>query len=161
MDILNFALQFEHDGEVFYRDHALKLKDRNLADILLFLAAEEQKHYQMIKDIKGKTTTKPTSIFLSDIQNIFSKMDQNHEIFVDDKNVVTEILEKALEIENQSIRFYERTAKEAGNATARDLLLLLKRQEDTHYSLLSSIIEYYETPHLWLENAEFNHLKDY
>jgi hypothetical protein len=37
----------------------------------------------------------------------------------------------------------------------------LAKQEEVHYSLLSSIIEFYETPHLWMEQAEFSNLKDY
>lgn len=161
MDIFNFALQFEHDGEVFYRDHALKVGDRNLADILLFLAAEEQKHYQLIKEIKTSSAVRPASIFLSDIQNIFTKMKTRNEVFVEQKDTVNDILSRALLFEEQSIRFYEKTQKEVDNQNAKELLRVLKRQEEAHYSLLSSILEYYETPKLWLENAEFNHLTEY
>ena len=161
MDIFNYALQFEHDGEVFYRDNALRVKDPNLADILLFLAAEEQKHYKMIKDYKTASPARPASIFLSDIQNIFTRMKEKQIAFVEEKSTVTEILNKALAIEDESIQYYDKKKNEVDDPKAKELLSILKRQEDAHYSLIGSLLEYYDTPSLWLENAEFNHINEY
>ena len=38
MDILEFAVQVEHDGETYYRETAEKTSDKGLQAILLMLA---------------------------------------------------------------------------------------------------------------------------
>ncbi|HEQ71382.1 MAG TPA: hypothetical protein ENN69_02745, partial [Spirochaetia bacterium] len=81
MDILNYAMQFEQDGEAFYRESAGKVRDHNLSDLLLYLAAEERKHFQMIKELKTILPESPASIFISDIRNIFTGMKERGETF--------------------------------------------------------------------------------
>jgi rubrerythrin len=161
MDILGFALQFELDGEKFYRESAAKAGDKNIANILLLLAKEEQKHYRMIKDLRDGLDKRPASMFISEINNIFTEMTRKNVTFVEQNDTITRIFEKALDIEQQSITYYEKKAGEIDNPKAKELLLILKKQEEAHYSLISSMIEYYERPQLWLENAEFSHLDDY
>jgi rubrerythrin len=161
MDVFNYALQFEKDGEAFYRAGAAEISDPNLADILLFLAGEERKHYRLIKDLKEHTADHPKSIFISDINNVFSRMKAKNERFTAPKDTVTALLEKAMEIEDDSVTYYRQARSTIDDPQAKDLLALLAKQEEVHYALLSSIIEYYETPHLWLEQAEFNQHTDY
>ena len=161
MDIYNFALQFEKDGEAFYRASAAALKDKNLADILLFLAGEEHKHYELLERLKKGEGERPSSIFVSDVTNVFSRMKAKNEGFVDPKDTVTDIFTKAMKIEDESVAYYDKASREAADPKAKNLLGALKRQEEAHYSLLSSIIEYYETPNLWMEQAEFHNIKDY
>jgi rubrerythrin len=161
MDILGYALKFEKDGEAFYRESAAEVGDKNIADILLFLAREEQNHYKMIKDVGKVIQNRPASIFISDIQNIFSAMKEKQEKFTGDKSSILDIFERALAIEDESIKYYEQKQKEVDNPKAKELLGILRKQEDAHYSLLSSLIEYYDRPYLWLENAEFNQIKEY
>ncbi|MBN1525823.1 MAG: ferritin family protein [Spirochaetales bacterium] len=161
MDIFNYALQFEQDGEVFYRESAEKLTDSSLKKILLFLSKEEQKHFQMIKNLKDSSLERPKSIFISDVQNVFTQMKSGGVTFSDDKSTVVDILETGLVAEQDSINYYESKKNEIDDEKAKTLLGILRKQEDAHYSLLSSILEYYERPDLWLENAEFNHIDDY
>jgi rubrerythrin len=161
MDIFGYALQFEKDGEAFYRESAAGIKDKNLAAILVFLAGEEQKHYRLIKDFKDNTAERPKSIFLSDIANVFSRMKEKSERFIDPKDDILAVLQKAMKIEEDSIAYYRQTQSKIEDTRAQDLLALLAKQEEVHYSLLSSLIEYYDTPHLWMEQAEFNNQKDY
>ncbi|RPJ07167.1 MAG: hypothetical protein EHM28_08115 [Spirochaetaceae bacterium] len=161
MDIFNYALQFEQDGERYYREGASKLTDDNLKKILLFLAEEERKHYYWIRDFKSSSGKRPSSIFISDIQNIFSTMRQKGEYFTDDLGAVTIVLEKAMELEKQSMKYYESKGREVNDPDTKNLLEALRKQEDAHFVLLASIVEYYEKPSLWIENAEFNHLDEY
>ena len=100
-------------------------------------------------------------MFISEINNIFTEMTRKNVTFVEQNDTITRIFEKALDIEQQSITYYEKKAGEIDNPKAKELLLILKKQEEAHYSLISSMIEYYERPQLWLENAEFSHLDDY
>jgi rubrerythrin len=161
MDVLHFALQFEKDGEAFYRAAGAGLDDKNLSAILILLAEEEKKHYQFIKALGDGTPEHPQSDFLTDIANIFTRLREKGERFTESKTDVTGIFTRAMAIENESIAFYRSAQAQTGEPGARDLFSLLAGQEEAHYSLLSSLIEYYETPHLWMEQAEFNNLKDY
>ena len=161
MDIYNYALQFEKDGEAFYRSSAASLKDPHLSDILLFLAGEEHRHYELLERLKKGDAERPSSIFVSDVTNVFSRMKAKDESFIDQKDTVSDILTKAMTIEEESIRYYDKAGREVAEPKAKNLLGALQRQEEAHYSLLSSIIEYYETPNLWMEQAEFHNIKDY
>ncbi len=161
MEILKYALQFELDGERFYRESADRVGDAYLAAILLLLAKEEQKHYRMIKELRQDLAERPASIFISDIKNIFRDMTDKKQGFIKKGNTITEVFEKALHIEDDSIKYYEKKAKDIDDIQAKEVLTLLKKQEQAHYSLISSLIEYYERPQLWLEQAEFTHLEDY
>jgi rubrerythrin len=161
MEILKYALQFETDGEKFYKASAEKTKDENLSKIFLLLAKEEQKHYRMIKSLRDNLDERPASMFLSDIINIFTEMKAKNINFAEETTTITGIFEKALDIEQESITYYEKKAGEIDNPKAKEVLLILKKQEQAHYSLISSLIEYYDRPQHWLENAEFTHLDDY
>ena len=161
MDIFNYALQFEKDGEAFYRASAAETTDANLAEILLFLAREEQNHYRLIKNLKDHTSEHPKSIFISDITNVFSRMQVRKERFTAPKDSMQNVLQKAMKIEDDSIAHYRKAHASIDDPQAKALLAVLAKQEEVHYSLLSSIIEYYDTPELWLEQAEFNQHKDY
>jgi rubrerythrin len=161
MDIYGYALQFEKDGEEFYRHSAESVGDKYLADIFIFLAGEEHKHYQIIENLMKGSVARPASAFISDVSNVFSRMRDRSERFTAPKDTVTAVLGKAMRIEDDSIKYYGQAAEQIDEPAARSLLGALKKQEQTHYSLLSSLIEYYETPNLWMEQAEFHNIKDY
>jgi rubrerythrin len=161
MDIFNYALQFEKDGEAFYRESAAALKDKDLIAMLLFLAAEEKNHFRLIKNLKDTTPEHPKSIFISDISNVFSDMKAKNRRFSDPKETITALLTKAMKIEDESIAYYRKAQGNIDLPAAQALLAILARQEEAHYSLLSSIIEYFDTPQLWMEQAEFHNIKDY
>jgi len=161
MDILNYALQFEKEGEKFYKQEKERVKDKNIAQILQFLAQEERNHYRVIKQLKQDINERPATIFISSVKNIFSKMVENNEKFIVDNAEIIQVLEKALKIEDDSIKYYQEKSEVVTDVKAREILQILKKEEDIHYSLISSIIEYYEKPKLWLEQAEFSNLEDY
>jgi rubrerythrin len=88
-------------------------------------------------------------------------MKEKDQGFVSDKDTLIAVLEKAMDLEDRSVTFYRSRAEEASTEDERDIFLLLKKHEDVHYSLLSSLIEYYDRPSHWLEDAEFTHLEEY
>jgi len=161
MDILCFGMQMELDGKTFYEENASKLEDANAADILRFLADEEQKHHDYIKAFRDGSKELPPSRLVEDVRNVFQRMKDRNETFVTERSSMISVLEKGLEMEDRSIGFYQERASASESADDRDVFLLLKRQEDKHYALLSSMIEFYDRPHRWLEDAEFTHLDEY
>ena len=72
-----------------------------------------------------------------------------------------EILQKAMEIEQATKRFYEEKAISADDDKVKDLFTKLARQETSHYLLVSSLAEYFDRPAEWVESAEFGLRPEY
>jgi len=161
MDILEYAMKMEKDGEAYYREQAGKVKDRNAARFLGFLVREEQKHYEIIRSYRQGVTEELDSSFIENVKTLFEEMRQQGEAFREGDGGTLAVLNHGLELEDRSIRFYVEKMTETSDAKLRDILYFLKRQEDRHYGMLSSLIDYYLKPQLWTEQAEFTHLEDY
>ena len=58
MDIYEFALQMEKDGEDYYRDQALNAGNKGLKNIFTFLADAEAHHYNILKKMKDREEQK-------------------------------------------------------------------------------------------------------
>jgi hypothetical protein len=71
MNIYNFAIDMEKEGEAYYRELALKTPDVGLQKILNMLADDENKHTQIIKKMKaaGDLSMAETRV-LKDAKNI-------------------------------------------------------------------------------------------
>ncbi len=50
MDIFDYAIQMEKDGEKYYREIAGKTNNKGLATIMNMLADEEVRHIQIIEN---------------------------------------------------------------------------------------------------------------
>ncbi len=72
MNIYDFAMQMEKDGENYYRELAAASEIAGLKKIFDMLADEEVKHFQIfrqLKEKKGETQFPETSI-LTNVKNI-------------------------------------------------------------------------------------------
>ena len=160
MDIYEYAMKMEKDGEDYYRRLAEETENKGLKTIFTMLAEEELKHYNAIKEMKtGKPQMADTTI-LTDSKNIFSQIQKDGDkIDLDIKQ--TEVYKKAQDIEKKSEDFYREKANEAEDEYQRELFLKLAEEEKKHYFLLENIIQFVSRPEIWLENAEFYHLEEY
>ena len=83
MDILEFAMQMELDGKAFYEASARDVKDEELRKVLIMLAEEEDKHYNIFRKFKQGDTgpvaagTAFHSKTLNAVKNIFREMSDN------------------------------------------------------------------------------------
>ena len=159
MNIYEFAMQMERDGEAFYRDLAAKSSSAGVARILNMLAADEVKHYDILKQMAEQSNPEmaQTTILL-DAKNVFTQM-QGTEF--DLEGIQVDLYRKAQDIERQTQDFYEDKAGQATEPAQRALLLKIADEEKRHYFLLDSIIEFLDRPRTWLEDAEFTHLDEY
>jgi rubrerythrin len=161
MNMFDYAMQMEKDGEVFYRELAEKTGSSGLKNIFITLAENEVQHYNTFKAMKENSdyNFKETQI-LNESKNIFIKLkEQGVEASVSKQK---EAYEKALEIEKQSIEYYEGLLqKEIKSDVQKNVISKIKEEEKKHYFLIENIIEFVSRPETWLENAEFNHLDEY
>lgn len=160
MDVFEYAMQMELDGEKYYRELAGQSPIKGLIAILTMLAEDEVKHYNAIKEAQTTQPQMAETTALDASQNIFAQMkDSGLEIAPADDQI--ELYQKACEIERKSEEFYREKAQEVENEYHKGLFLRLAEEEKKHCFLLKNIIEFISQPKTWLENAEFCHLQEY
>lgn len=160
MDIFTFAMQFEKDGEIYYRELADKESHAGIREICLMLAEAEVKHYHVIEQLSHNVKPKDFETpLLSNAKNVFKAM-KVEEL---DVNITSslEMYEKALALEKDSLKFYQKQTEDETDSLLKDVFALLANEEAQHAFLLETIIEFVNRPQTWLENAEFNHLDEY
>jgi rubrerythrin len=161
MDIFEFAIQMEKDGESYYREIALKTNDKGLTTIMTLLADEEVKHRRIIQDMKTRTPYVPETRILDNVMNIFVQMKEEKNRVFDPKIKQVELYRKAQELEKKSEDFYREKSAQVAGPGHKDLLLKIAEEEKRHYFILENVIDFVNRPQQWLENAEFAHLENY
>jgi rubrerythrin len=159
MDIFEYAMKMEKDGEKYYRELSEKVNHPGLKSILNMLADDEVKHFNIFKFMsqKAKTSMTETKV-LEKSKNIFTEMRGQK---IDPDIGQKDMYKKAQGIEKKSWEYYEAKASEVDDPDQKDLFLKIAGEEKRHYFLLENIINFVSRPETWLENAEFNHLDEY
>lgn len=162
MDIYQFAMKMEKDGENYYRELSKRTNNEGLWHILTFLANEEMKHYKVV-ELLSKKVEKPSmaeeNIF-ENVKNIFIKMKETEQDFNFDASEA-DLYRKAQKIEKESREFYLEKANEVEGEPQKQLLLRLAEEEKKHEFLMENLVEFITRPETWLENAEWYHLDEY
>lgn len=161
MNIYDYAMQMEKDGENYYRNLAQKINHAGLKKILEILADAEVKHYDILQKMKKNETVHMSDVgILSNVKNIFAKMKEENDTS-GLNNSHRELYKKAQEIEKKSQRFYLEKAEEVKNESQREIFLKIAGEEEKHYFILENILNFVSRPQHWLENAEWYHLEEY
>ncbi len=165
MEIFDFAIQMEKDGEKYYRELMLASKTVGLQKIFALLADEEVKHCTVIEQLRLKTgpqQVKGTRV-LENVKNIFIEMRDSKDNLRTHTTETTAAYQKALDIEDMSRRFYLEKAEEAVDEPTRLLFGQLAKEEEKHLRIMENIVEFVSKPESgsWLENAEWHHLDEY
>lgn len=160
MDIYDYAMQMERDGEDLYRDLAGRTVNNGLRSILIMLADAEVRHYKLFQNMKNndKVAMADTSI-LNDVKNVFVKMKEEKSFEVDVSHI--ELYRKAQGIEKMTQDFYEEKASEVKDKSQAGIFLKIADEEKRHYFILENIIDFVNKPSSWLENPEWYHMEEY
>ena len=74
MDIYEFAIKMEQDGEVYFRSLAQETTDKGLANIFTMLADAEVKHVEVLREMQGGAAPSLSgSSLMADVKNVFVK----------------------------------------------------------------------------------------
>lgn len=159
MDVYEFAMNMEKDGEDLYRKLAAKTAHKGLAAILGMLADAEVKHYRLLQSMKKDEKVEITdSTILNDVKNVFEKIKEGKEFDVDVSEI--DLYREAQEIEKKSRDFYMEKADEVGGKK-KEIFLRIADEEKGHYFIVENIINFVNQPNTWLENPEWYHLEAY
>jgi len=159
MDIYEYAMQMERDGENYYRELEAKTPNKGLRTIFAMLADAEVRHCKLFQNMKVHDKVHVAdSPILKDVKNIFIQMREQNQTEVDVSHM--EMFKKALDIERKSRDFYLEKAHGV-DQSQKEVFLKIADEEKRHYFILEKIIDFVERPSYWLENPEWYHLEDY
>ncbi len=159
MQVFDFVMQMEKDGEAYYRDLAEKVRNEGVAKILLMMADDEVKHYKIFEAMKSGSPSMEGTTVLSGAKNIFQKMKEQKEFDFD--GTERDALSKARDVELYSEEFYQKKANEVESEEHKKLFRQIADEEKRHAHLLDHMMEFVTRPESWIDDAEFSNLEDY
>lgn len=146
-DLLEMAVKMEKNGETVYRNALKKIRQKNLTDLLTWMAAEEAAHGQWFLDQKNRLSMKPEEKDLKKmIPRVLTDMMGEKTLSLDDvefDRIATplELLNTFIEFEKETIRFYELLEMFIEEEDVVEGLKKIIREEKTHVEKLNDMTD--------------------
>lgn len=162
LNALKEALQMEVDGRQFYLEAAKNAKNEGVRQILEYLAESEVYHIKKFKEIyeslqKDSTWTEELAAFKPPHIEPYAcvrAMGQVEMGGVEQKEL--EPLKTGLKMEQCSIDYYTKLAKETNIPLARRFFMSLAHEERGHYLMLLDMHNYLTDPADWFYVTEMS-----
>ena len=140
MDVFEFAMNVEEEGEKIYREFARKSSDTGIRVIFNILADMEKEHYQIFSQLKAQEPVLHKSAGLNPQVEKVLKWIKSYanEIRIDTPQL--EIYRQAMESEKKAAEFYLEKAKNEENSELKAALEKIAAEEYSHYETLEDII---------------------
>jgi rubrerythrin len=156
MDIFEYAMNVEKDGEALYRELATDAPNTELWQIFEWLADAELRHYQIFKRMEDeKRVVVQETPLLQDVVNIFEQ------IKIDEKEIETmpaNAYRKAKEIEEKMITFYLAKAAETDDPNEKAIFTKVADEEKRHAHVLENLINFANNPEVWIKEDRFKEI---
>ena len=160
MDIIEYALNMEKDGKVFYEKAAVSTSNPDLKEILLTLAEEERIHYEFFSRLKkdstdltaGRILTESSS--LDKIKNVFAALSNNKE-GVEQAHDAVSLWTQALRLEEKAVRLYRDASGKETDGEKKKLLVLIAGEEENHVQMINVVLMYLKQPAAFADSAQF------
>ncbi len=164
MNVFEFAMQMELDGKEYYEKHSETVEHPKLKEILLELASDEEKHYNIFKAMRDGLEAEyeqadSTTIFTS-VKNVFDVLKSENQK-LDFAEEAKAIWEHAKEVEKKSEAFYREKAEELDDENQKTIFNQIADEEHKHWVTMENVIQFLDRPTQWLADAEWNNLEEY
>lgn len=160
MNIYDYAMKMEKDGEAYYRELAVGTENKGLRSILTMLADAEVVHYNLFRKMsENQEVSLAESAIIDNVKNVFARMKEEGTAQVSVSEA--DLYRKAQELEEKSRDFYLGKAAETAVAEQKKIFLDIAEEEKRHYRILENIVDFVSRPEQWLEDAEWYHLEEY
>ena len=157
MDILDFAIKMELDGEKYYLALANENKANSLYEVFIALAKDEANHANAIKAKKAGQDSASAEGPNATIKNVFGEGADFQ--FAGQKPAQVSVYREAQEKEKESIALYKKLTEEQTDADG--FFAFLIAEEEEHYQILDEIVKAVARPEEWVESAEFGLREEY
>lgn len=158
MNILEFAINMELEGEKYYNEQAA-INQGNILHTVFFMLAKEEKNHAEILESKSKGSPYELNEPLTSIaKSVFYGM-EDFESEIKKIPGQVDVYRMALKMEKQSIDLYKKLLSEANEG--KELFEYLIKQEEGHFETIEEIIKMVNRPNEWVESAEFGNREEY
>ncbi len=166
MDVFEFAMKMEKDGQAYYEKMAAQTENAVLKEILNNLAQDEIKHYNLFKKFRDGDDSAVADMkssgskVMENARNVFQNLAAGNvpEGFTQD---IMGAWKEAQNIEKKSEDFYREKAADETDEGIKSTILEIADEEHKHWVLIENVIRFLNRPKQWLEDAEWNHLDNY
>ena len=122
MSSIDSGIKMEKEGENFYKQNAENCTDPFAKQLLLILAYEENRHYQLMKSSREGLNGLMYTTFFKKVIYEFEQMTKSKQNLINNTSVL-DILHKALEIEDKSIKLYAEQANNVHDSNLKNFFL--------------------------------------
>lgn len=155
MNVYEYAMKVEKEGEAYYREMAAAATNPGLQRIFTMLADEEIKHYNVFKAMMKKEEMDLDNLnLLTDTKTIFETLSKEKENVNFDAEQI-QFYKDAIAREDDAHDFYATKAAEIEDEKEKAIFLQIAEEEEKHKNVLEEIVLFLEEPADWVASAEF------
>ena len=153
-EVFEMGMDVERNGEAYYRKAAEKVDDPEVKDILIFLADEEQKHFQTFRKLRESLPAKATTTVTQDpedqealyldalVKSRLFNSEKKAERIASSVKGELEALKTALTFEKDTILFFMHMKEMTREDLGKDKIDMLIEEEHSHVVKISEIIRH-------------------
>ena len=155
MNVYEYAMKVEKEGEAYYREMAAAASNAGLKKIFTMLADEEVKHYNVFKNMMKKEDMNLEDLdLITDTETIFKTLSEEKDNVSFDIDQI-QFYKDAIAREEASQDFYAQKAEDLESAKEKKIFLHIANEETKHKRILEEIVIFLEEPADWVASAEF------
>ena len=154
MNIYDYAMKVEKEGEEYYRELADKSTDIGLKRVFTMLADQEVKHYAALKKMARNDGFDSSEYETFDDEKTIYEILKENKVkgFPMDQ---IKYYEEAIAHEDDMAGYYLQKATEVDSEAEKYILTAIADEEAKHKEILENILEYIREPDSLVESAEF------
>lgn len=166
LNVYEHAMKMELDGREFYLAHAEKTSNPSLKKILMLMADDELKHYDLFKSMRDESFTHSPdaakSSILGSVKNIFETMKATETEFdlPDVTDDIRAVWEAARDIEKKAEDFYREKANTMTDEARKKAFIQIAEEEHRHWQAMEYVVQFLSRPKQWLADAEWANIDD-
>lgn len=156
MNVYEYAMKVEKEGEDYYRELADKSTDVGLKRVFTLLADQEVKHYAALKKMSRNDgfDAKDYETFDSEEKTIYEILKENKGNGFPMDQIA--YYKDAIAHEDDMASYYFKKAGEVDNEADKFILNTIGEEEAKHKEILENILEYIQEPANEVCSAEFS-----
>ena len=131
LEALSVAIYNEQSAFDFYTKLSDTIKNKSGKEKFKFLASDEKRHRELLEGYYKKISGGKQFLFDPD------KVKTIH-VDIRDNTTASEALDIGIKAEKEAYEFYNKSAEETKDPDAKKMFLMLAKQEDRHYNILTA-----------------------
>ena len=145
-EILDLAIQLEENGEAVYRNAAGRASNREVGNLLLWMADEEVKHARWFKELKQEIETLSINPFMEEMsRKVFGgllgdKSFSHREVNFSEVDRVDDLIHIFIEFEKDTVLFYETLLPFIEDNDTLQYLTKIIAEENSHIKKLHELL---------------------